>query len=62
MLGIHILDNLYICKRLFADDMGIMIPAQPECFKKVKDCISLYEQASGAKLNIQKSMVVPLGM
>lgn len=62
MRGIQVSKSLSICERLFADNMGIMIPAQPEFFKQVEDCILLYERASGAKLNIQKSTIIPLGM
>lgn len=61
-MGIQILESLSIYERLFVDDMGIMILAQPNFFKQVEDCIILYEQALGAKINIRKSSLIPLGL
>lgn len=62
MMKIHISKSLSICEWLFANGMGITIPAQSKCFKQVEDCISLYELAWGAKLNIRKSTIIPLGL
>lgn len=57
--GIQIQDGLTICFRLFADDMGMFIPATEEAFNRARSCIAVYEAASGAKLNLAKSTIVP---
>lgn len=60
--GVNISEDLTICHRLFADDAGIFIPADEQSFKKLQDALKIYELASGAKLNLAKSVIVPLAM
>jgi hypothetical protein len=60
--GIPISNTLNVAHRLFADDMGIMIPATEEAFNSIRQALSEYEQASGAKLNIQKTIIVPIAL
>lgn len=62
MRGLQISNSLHLCKHMFAYDMGILIPTTQQCFNEVEESISLYEQASSAKLNIQKSIVLPIGL
>lgn len=62
MIGIQISDSLYLCKRMFADDMDILIPTMNSCFTKVEDTISLYEKTSRAKINLSKSTIIPIGI
>lgn len=58
--GIKVKEGLTICHRLFADDVGIFIPTTENNFKKLKEILLLYELASGAKLNLSKSVIIPL--
>lgn len=51
-----------ICGRLFADDMGIFILAIEDSFNKLQEILYIYELASSAKINLEKSMVIPLAM
>lgn len=60
--GVKILEDLTICHRLFVDDVGIFIPANEHSFKKLQEAPRVYELASGAKLNLAKSVLVPLAM
>lgn len=60
--SITVAPTLQICKRLFADDMGILIPADAGSFQEVEDCLQLYEKALGAKLNLPKSSISPIGL
>lgn len=60
--GIKIFEELTIYHRLFADDVGIFIPADKACFKKLQEALKIYELVSRAKLNLAKSMIVPLAM
>lgn len=62
MIDIKISENLSICEHLFVDDIGILILATPQCYVEVESCIRLYELTSGAKLNISKSIVLPIGL
>jgi hypothetical protein len=60
--AIHINDQLSTCHMFFADDVGIFIPATQHAFNLLKSYLDLYEKASGAKLNLQKSIIIPLSM
>jgi hypothetical protein len=59
-LGIKIDDELTICHRLFADDVGIFIQAKPNAFQELREHLAIYKKASGARLNLQKSIMVPI--
>jgi hypothetical protein len=61
-LGIQVTENLKIYHRLFADDVGVFIPANQNAFNELQSHINLYEKASGAKLNLKKSIIVPIAM
>jgi hypothetical protein len=60
--AIQISPGLSICHMLFADDVGIFIPATEPAFNSLRICIAHYEEASGAKLNIQKSIITPIAI
>lgn len=60
--GVKISEDLTICHRLFIEDVGIFIPANEQTFKKIQDALKIYELALGAKLNLKKSVIVPLAM
>ncbi|CAM6097625.1 unnamed protein product [Calypogeia fissa] len=60
--GIKITDNLTVCYRLFADDLGVFIPASELAFNQLKDALSIYELASGARLNLAKFVIIPLAL
>ncbi|KAL3698475.1 hypothetical protein R1sor_012551 [Riccia sorocarpa] len=47
---------------LFADDSGVFIQAEEEAFGELQEAVRCYERISGAKLNLQKSTVIPLGL
>lgn len=59
MGGIEIMENFTIYHCIFANDVGVFIPATPQCFSQLKDTIKLYETTSWAKLNLAKSVVIP---
>jgi hypothetical protein len=57
--GVRITDTLTISYRLFADDGGMFIPPIEGAFLATHRCLEVYESASGAKLNLQKSVIIP---
>lgn len=59
--GIKVTKEVTICIRLFADDMGVFIKATEENFKKLQDILNLYKTAVGAKMNMAKMVIIPLG-
>jgi hypothetical protein len=59
-LGFEINNHLRICHRFFANDVGAFIPASQTAFKRQQEYLQIYERASGAKLNLQKSIIVPI--
>jgi hypothetical protein len=60
--GIQISAKLTVSFRLFADDMGMFIPATAHAFGQAKEILAVYELASGQKLNLSKSVIVPFGL
>lgn len=62
ILGTRISQSLTICVRLFADDLGLFIPVTAEAFDVTRSAINCYECGTGAKLNLSKSVVIPLAL
>src|SRR5450759_429773 len=58
--GIPIREGLIVSYKLFADDLGMFLPANREAFAQVRSILALYEVATGARINLSKSMVVPM--
>ncbi|KAL3690721.1 hypothetical protein R1sor_004372 [Riccia sorocarpa] len=50
-----------ILQELFADDTSIFIRAAARDFQRARMAVEKFEQASGALLNVQKSLVMALG-
>jgi hypothetical protein len=48
-LGVKIIDNLQVCHRLFANDVGIFILAIENAFSNSRQHLTLYKKASGAR-------------
>lgn len=59
---VRISKDLTICHMLFVDDVDIFIPVDETCFKWLQDALRIYELALGAKLNLEKSVIVPLAL
>lgn len=59
--GIKISEEITVCMRLFADDLGVFIAASERNFRKLQEIISVYEAASGARMNLAKTVIIPLG-
>jgi hypothetical protein len=57
LLATSISKELIVYHKLFADDVGIFIHALEIAFEELRKCITLYEKASGAKLNLQKYII-----
>jgi hypothetical protein len=60
--AVQVTKDLTIYHMLFADDVGIFIPAAESAFSELQNCLTYYEEASGAKLNLQKSIITPIAM
>ncbi|KAL3679988.1 hypothetical protein R1sor_022944 [Riccia sorocarpa] len=58
--GLNIGEGQSLLHELFADDTGICITAEERQFEKLKEIIEELESASGACLNLQKSIVMQL--
>lgn len=59
---VKISKNLTICHRLFVDDVGIFILAIEQRFDKLQKILKLYKTTYGAKLNVSKSIIIPLAL
>ncbi|KAL3688085.1 hypothetical protein R1sor_014394 [Riccia sorocarpa] len=60
--GLQITGQKTLLHNLFADDSGVTIRAEQEDFQELQEAIRCYECISGAKLNLKKSTVIPLGL
>ncbi|KAL3678136.1 hypothetical protein R1sor_021092 [Riccia sorocarpa] len=47
---------------LFADDTELSIKATEGNYQLIKELLQLYEEASGAKLNVRKSVMIPVSL
>ncbi|KAL3697957.1 hypothetical protein R1sor_012033 [Riccia sorocarpa] len=59
--GLKINDQQQLVHRLFADDTGLFLEMEEEVFRAARDKIAMFETASGALLNLQKSIIIPMG-
>ncbi|KAL3693334.1 hypothetical protein R1sor_006985 [Riccia sorocarpa] len=50
-----------VLEALFADDTGLLLQAEAENWEKATEVINKFEIMSGARLNVSKSLVVPIG-
>lgn len=60
--SIKITEELTICHCLFSGNVGIFIPIGENSFAKLQDPLYLYKLASRAKLNLAKSIIIPLAL
>ncbi|KAL3687960.1 hypothetical protein R1sor_014269 [Riccia sorocarpa] len=58
--GIQIKPDLQLVHRLFANDIGFCLQMKEENFREVRKKIAQFELASGALLNVQKSVISPM--
>ncbi|KAL3690932.1 hypothetical protein R1sor_004583 [Riccia sorocarpa] len=58
--GMNIGGESTLLHQLFADDTGISITMEEQQFARLQEVIREYEQASGARLNVQKSTIMQL--
>ncbi|KAL3698494.1 hypothetical protein R1sor_012570 [Riccia sorocarpa] len=59
--GLQIEPGRSVLHQLFADDTGICIQEDEENFLELKRILAVYELASGAKINMNKIVIMPLG-
>ncbi|KAL3676486.1 hypothetical protein R1sor_026434 [Riccia sorocarpa] len=58
--GLQITPEESLLHQLFADDTGIFLQQDKQEFRRTMDILTVFEKASGAKLNMQKTTVIPL--
>ncbi|KAL3676398.1 hypothetical protein R1sor_026346 [Riccia sorocarpa] len=61
MKGIQIELGRELVHQLYADDTGICLAAPRENFEKLQEILARYELASGAQVNMSKSLIMPMG-
>ncbi|KAL3698101.1 hypothetical protein R1sor_012177 [Riccia sorocarpa] len=59
--GLKTGDGQTILHQLFADDTGLFLEMNRQSFSTTMETLKLFEKASGAKLNLTKTLVLPLG-
>ncbi|KAL3693100.1 hypothetical protein R1sor_006751 [Riccia sorocarpa] len=60
--GFQIEPGHTLVHKLFADDTGVCIEARQEIFTELLDILKRFELASGARINLTKSLIMPLGI
>ncbi|KAL3698666.1 hypothetical protein R1sor_012742 [Riccia sorocarpa] len=58
--GLKISDEHTLLHQLFADDTGIFLKMDEQVFNSTMETLERFEMASGAKLNLGKTLVIPL--
>jgi hypothetical protein len=58
--GINIGGGEQILFQLFADDTGLFFEATEANFQAIRECLSIFERISGARVNLDKSTLVQL--
>ncbi|KAL3679838.1 hypothetical protein R1sor_022794 [Riccia sorocarpa] len=59
--GLEARNGRQVLDALFADDTGLMLHADAENWKRATEVIQKFEVMSGARLNVSKSLAVPIG-
>ncbi|KAL3690555.1 hypothetical protein R1sor_016864 [Riccia sorocarpa] len=59
---IKISEHKQLLHSLFADDTGLCLRATEENFWAAKEIVDRFEMISGARLNVAKSLIIPLGL
>ncbi|KAL3681274.1 hypothetical protein R1sor_024230 [Riccia sorocarpa] len=59
--GLQVGEEKQLVHRLFADDTGICLLEDEDVFRTARETITEFEVASGAMLNLQKSIIIPMG-
>ncbi|KAL3697022.1 hypothetical protein R1sor_011098 [Riccia sorocarpa] len=60
IIGIQIKPDLQLISRLYANDTGFCLQMNEENFREVREKIAQFELASGALLNVQRSVISPM--
>ncbi|KAL2620271.1 hypothetical protein R1flu_000476 [Riccia fluitans] len=60
--GLYLAGSKTALYNFFADDSGVFLKASQMNFRTLQQTISMYERISRAKLNLEKSTVIPIGM
>ncbi|KAL3693857.1 hypothetical protein R1sor_007508 [Riccia sorocarpa] len=60
--GLPLTGNRNLLHNLYADDSGVMIQADLQNFNELQDAVQLYEDISGAKMNMSKTTVILVAM
>ncbi|KAL3683847.1 hypothetical protein R1sor_001869 [Riccia sorocarpa] len=60
IVGIRITDEDSLLHQLFADDTGLFLQIDRQVFQNTKEVLNTFQLASGAKLNLAKTVVLPL--
>ncbi|KAL3677394.1 hypothetical protein R1sor_027342 [Riccia sorocarpa] len=62
LVGLHIPQGRPLLHKLFADDSGVCLNANEQNFTNLRSVIVRFERASGALLNVTKSVILPMAM
>ncbi|KAL3682038.1 hypothetical protein R1sor_000060 [Riccia sorocarpa] len=60
--GLKLSDDRTALYNLYADDSGVLIRASPENLRVLQETVGKYERISGARLNLDKSIIIPIAM
>ncbi|KAL3695864.1 hypothetical protein R1sor_009940 [Riccia sorocarpa] len=60
ILGLNAEGDRTILHQLYADDTGINVTINEQHFNRLQEVIHIFERCSGAKLNLSKSLIMPL--
>ncbi|KAL3677969.1 hypothetical protein R1sor_020925 [Riccia sorocarpa] len=59
--GIETSNGRHILEALFADDIGLLLRADENNWRRATEVVKQFERISGVKLNVAKSLAIPIG-
>ncbi|KAL3675254.1 hypothetical protein R1sor_025202 [Riccia sorocarpa] len=62
LVGIRTVGENQLIHSLFADDTGLCLKATQDNFEEAKSLVEQFERISGARLNVAKSLIIPIGL
>ncbi|KAL3678154.1 hypothetical protein R1sor_021110 [Riccia sorocarpa] len=62
LTGIKLSEDSQLLHSLFADDTGLCLKATRANFEEAKNLVEKFERISGARLNVAKSLIIPIGL
>ncbi|KAL3695930.1 hypothetical protein R1sor_010006 [Riccia sorocarpa] len=62
LLGVNYAGHNTLLHQIYADDTGVNLTMKEDHFNRLKEVIQIFEEIFGAKLNLAKSLIMPISL